>query len=116
MPFDLVYDVRGVRVIVADEPTCYMALGFIHSTWRPVPGEFDDYIGNPKDNFYKSLHTAVIWDDGKTLEIQIRTPKCTKTPNMASPPIGGIRKALPEILNTSGGLSGCAPDGVAPGR
>lgn len=75
VPFDLVYDVRGVRVIVADEPTCYMALGFIHSTWRPVPGEFDDYIGNPKDNFYKSLHTAVIWDDGKTLEIQIRTPE-----------------------------------------
>lgn len=75
VPFDLVYDVRGVRVIVTDEPTCYMALGFIHSTWRPVPGEFDDYIGNPKDNFYKSLHTAVIWDDGKTLEIQIRTPE-----------------------------------------
>jgi len=75
VPFDLIHDVRGVRVIVADEPACYMALGFIHATWRPIPGEFDDYIGNPKDNFYKSLHTAVIFDDGKTLEIQIRTPE-----------------------------------------
>ena len=73
--FDQVHDIRGVRVIVPDEPSCYAALGYIHGTWRPVPGEFDDYIGNPKDNFYKSLHTAIIYDDGKTLEIQIRTPE-----------------------------------------
>lgn len=75
VPFELVHDVRGVRVIVQDEPACYATLGFIHATWRPMPGEFDDYIGNPKDNFYKSLHTAVILEDGKTLEIQIRTPE-----------------------------------------
>jgi guanosine-3',5'-bis(diphosphate) 3'-pyrophosphohydrolase len=75
VPFDLVYDVRGLRVIVADIPACYSALGVIHTHWRPIPGEFDDYIAVPKDNFYRSLHTAVIYDDGKTLEVQIRTPE-----------------------------------------
>jgi GTP pyrophosphokinase len=71
----MVYDVRGVRIIVADVQSCYSALGVIHNHWRPIPGEFDDYIAAPKDNFYRSLHTAVNYDDGKTLEIQIRTPE-----------------------------------------
>lgn len=75
IPFDMVYDVRGVRIIVPDIPSCYSTLGVIHTHWRPVPGEFDDYIASPKDNFYQSLHTAVIYDDGKTLEVQIRTPE-----------------------------------------
>jgi GTP pyrophosphokinase len=74
VPFEMVYDVRGVRVIVESESLCYLALGVIHNTWRPVPGAFDDYIATPKDNFYQSLHTAVIFDDGRTLEVQIRTP------------------------------------------
>jgi len=73
--FDMVHDVRGVRILVPDKADCYTALGIIHSQWRPIPGEFDDYIAAPKDNFYRSLHTAVIYDDGKTLEIQIRTPE-----------------------------------------
>ncbi len=73
--FDEVYDVRGVRVIVENEQKCYLALGMIHNEWKPVPGTFDDYIATPKDNFYQSLHTAVIFDDGKTLEVQIRTPE-----------------------------------------
>lgn len=75
IPFDMVYDVRGIRVIVPDIPSCYATLGVIHTNWRPIPGAFDDYIANPKDNFYRSLHTAVIFDDGKTLEFQIRTPE-----------------------------------------
>jgi len=75
VPFEMVYDVRGVRIIVPDIPACYLALGVIHTHWRPIPGEFDDYIANPKDNFYRSLHTAVIFDDGRTLEVQIRTPE-----------------------------------------
>ncbi len=74
IPFEMVYDVRGVRIIVTDVPACYSALGVIHTHWRPIPGEFDDYIAVPKDNFYRSLHTAVVYDDGKTLEVQIRTP------------------------------------------
>ena len=74
-PFELVRDLRGVRLIVPDIPSCYAALGVIHTHWRPIPNEFDDYIAAPKDNFYQSLHTAVIYDDGKPLEVQIRTPE-----------------------------------------
>ena len=72
--FDQIYDVRAVRVIVKDLPTCYVTLGVIHGRWTPKAGEFDDYIATPKENFYQSLHTAVIYDDGKPLEVQIRTP------------------------------------------
>jgi GTP pyrophosphokinase len=61
--------------MVSDVPTCYTTLGVIHTHWRPIPHEFDDYIAVPKDNFYRSLHTAVVYNDGKTLEIQIRTPE-----------------------------------------
>jgi len=75
VPFDEVYDVRAVRVIVKDIPTCYFALGIIHNVWKPVPHQFDDYIAAPKDNLYQSLHTAVFYDDGKHLEVQIRTPE-----------------------------------------
>ncbi len=71
--FDQVYDVRAVRVIVDTVAQCYQILGIVHSMWRPIRGEFDDYIANPKDNFYQSLHTAVVADEGKTLEVQIRT-------------------------------------------
>ena len=73
--FELVRDVRAVRLIVPDVAATYTTLGLIHTHWRPIPGEFDDYIAAPKDNFYQSLHTAVIWDDGKPLEVQIRTPE-----------------------------------------
>jgi GTP pyrophosphokinase len=71
--FDLVRDVRGIRLIVPDVAACYAALGIIHTHWRPIPNEFDDYIAAPKDNFYQSLHTAVIYDDGRPVEVQIRT-------------------------------------------
>ena len=72
-PFELLRDLRGVRVIVKTVADCYAALGQIHTHWRPIPNEFDDYIANPKDNFYQSLHTAVMYDDHKPLEVQIRT-------------------------------------------
>jgi len=73
IPIDLVHDVRGVRIVVPTNAICYATLGVIHSHWTPIPGEFDDFIAAPKDNFYRSLHTAVVYDDGKTLEVQIRT-------------------------------------------
>jgi len=70
---DSLYDIRAVRVLVDDVANCYGALGVVHKLWSYLPGEFDDYIANPKDNDYRSLHTAVIGPDGKTLEVQIRT-------------------------------------------
>jgi GTP pyrophosphokinase len=75
IPFDMVFDVRGVRILVSSIQNCYATLGVIHTHWRPIPNEFDDYIAAPKDNFYQSLHTSVVFDDGKNLEVQIRTPE-----------------------------------------
>ncbi len=71
--FDQVYDIRALRVVVASVRDCYAALGVIHTRWRHVPREFDDYIANPKDNGYRSIHTAVVGPDQRTVEIQIRT-------------------------------------------
>lgn len=79
LPFDQIYDIRGVRVTVADVEQCYQVLGIVHGLWRPIPGEFDDYIATPKDNLYRSLHSAVVADDGRTLEVQIRTPSMHET-------------------------------------
>ncbi len=72
-PIGELYDLRAVRVLVDDVAACYAALGVVHATWVPIPSEFDDYIARPKRNDYRSLHTAVIGPEGKTLEVQIRT-------------------------------------------
>ncbi|MDP3797679.1 MAG: bifunctional (p)ppGpp synthetase/guanosine-3',5'-bis(diphosphate) 3'-pyrophosphohydrolase [Polaromonas sp.] len=71
--FDQVFDIRALRVIAADINGCYAALGFVHSRFTPVAGEFDDYIAKPKSNGYQSLHTVVRDEAGRAVEIQIRT-------------------------------------------
>jgi GTP pyrophosphokinase len=73
LDFAELYDVRAFRVIVDDIKDCYTVLGIVHHIWQPIPREFDDYISRPKANGYKSLHTVVIGDDGRALEVQIRT-------------------------------------------
>ena len=73
LDFHELFDVRAVRVLVNDLAACYSALGLVHSHWQPVPGEFDDYISNPKPNLYRSLHTAVRGSHGRVFEVQIRT-------------------------------------------
>ena len=71
--FSQIYDLFALRVLVPEVHDCYSALGVIHGLYHPIPGEFDDYIGNPKDNMYQSLHTAVMYQGNTPLEIQIRT-------------------------------------------
>ncbi|WP_305806456.1 bifunctional (p)ppGpp synthetase/guanosine-3',5'-bis(diphosphate) 3'-pyrophosphohydrolase [Stenotrophomonas sp. YIM B06876] len=73
LEFDQLYDLRAVRVMVGDVGACYAALGVVHALWTPIPSEFDDYIARPKANDYRSLHTAVIGPEGRTIEVQIRT-------------------------------------------
>jgi GTP pyrophosphokinase len=73
LAFEQVFDVRAVRIVADSVPACYGALGVVHGLWPYIPGEFDDYIATPKGNFYRSIHTAVIGPQGRSVEVQIRT-------------------------------------------
>jgi len=73
LSFEQVFDLRAVRIVTASVADCYAVLGLVHGRYTYIPGEFDDYIATPKDNFYRSIHTAVLGPEGKAVEVQIRT-------------------------------------------
>jgi GTP pyrophosphokinase len=73
LTFEQVFDLRAVRIVTATVADCYAALGLVHGRYTYIPGEFDDYIATPKDNFYRSIHTAVLGPEAKVVEVQIRT-------------------------------------------
>lgn len=73
LAFDQLYDIRAVRIVTTKVQDCYAALGIVHTSWRHLPKEFDDYIATPKQNGYQSIHTVVLGPAGRPVEIQIRT-------------------------------------------
>jgi GTP pyrophosphokinase len=73
LPFEQIFDVRAVRIVVDSVAECYAALSVVHGDWQYIPAEFDDYIATPKDNHYRSIHTAVVGPEERSVEIQIRT-------------------------------------------
>ncbi|MBI63872.1 MAG: (p)ppGpp synthetase [Chloroflexi bacterium] len=76
--FNEIHDLFALRILTDNINDCYKTLGIVHSKWRPLQGEFDDYIGNPKENMYQSLHTSVIGPGNYSMEIQIRTKEMEK--------------------------------------
>ena len=79
LPFDQVYDMMALRIVVPDVPSCYHVLGILHHTWTPVQDRIKDYIASPKSNGYQSLHTTIFGPSGQLYEVQIRTPEMHRT-------------------------------------
>jgi guanosine-3',5'-bis(diphosphate) 3'-pyrophosphohydrolase len=105
--FEMVRDIRAVRLIVPDIPACYTTLGIIHTHWRPIPNEFDDYIAAPKDNFYQSLHTAFTMTANPS-KCKFAPHTCMKMRNMVLPRIGAIKRVANTLKNPISSVSrGC---------
>ena len=80
--FDEIHDLIALRIVVNTKQDCYLALGTLHELWKPIPGEFDDYIANPKESMYQSIHSTVMCLDSYPVEIQIRTKEMHNTAEM----------------------------------
>ncbi len=84
LEFDGLFDVRAVRIVAEELQDCYAALGVVHTKYRDLPKEFDDYVANPKPNGYQSIHTVVLSPEGKTIEIQIHTKQMHEESELGS--------------------------------
>ena len=108
LDFSELYDIRALRVLVKDIPSCYAALGVVHSLWPFIAGEFDDYIASPKGNNYQSLHTAVIGPEGRTLEVQIRSYDMHAYAELGSAAPWRYKEAAVPMRVSSARSPGCA--------
>ena len=87
-----IYDLYALRVLVDTKEDCYKTLGVIHQLWHPIPGQFDDYIANPKENMYQALHTTVICEEGHPLEAQVKTYELHQIAEYGVAATGGIKE------------------------
>jgi GTP pyrophosphokinase len=111
--FDDILDLVGVRIAVDDVRGCYGVLGAVHALWPPIPGQFEDFIAQPRFGNYQSLHTAVLGPDGKPLEVQIRTHQMDRRIEYrtANTWPTGISTAPPADLSICTGQRACRPPG-----
>ncbi|MEN1655886.1 hypothetical protein AAIH58_34750, partial [Pseudomonas aeruginosa] len=110
LAFDELFDVRAVRIVAERLQDCYAALGIVHTHYRHLPDEFDDYVANPKPNGYQSIHTVVLGPGGKTVEIQIRTKQMHEDAELVLLRTGNIKRArllAAHVRDMKTGLPGC---------
>ena len=101
LTFDGLFDIRAVRILVDTIPECYTTLGIVHSLWQPIPGEFDDYIANPKGNGYKVCTPSSSAQKTKVWKSKSAPSICTNSTNSVLPPTGVIKKAAVVTLPTN---------------